>query len=286
MKTIHIAFLGIIVALAGTAWSAPKTKEQVEARGGKGGCVRCDLHGIDLRGKRLFMDSFQETNLRGAVFDNARLKGVRFIKADLTGASFKEADLTKANFEGANLTNADFTGAKFNQTNVRLATLTGTKGLPIPDPVPDPPHGRCSGKNICGLKKVEARVAATTAKPPKAVVRGGPNKGFLGAELYVTPGAGIAPGPGGFSVHQIVDALGTAKKTWKSFGKGQWMLTLNKTDQMSGKRLTMKILFARNRGGGGEGVLLKRVIANGQEFNQGQIFQLAQQLALKAEVKQ
>ena len=165
MKTIHFVILGIIVALAGTAWAAPKTKKQVLARGGKGGCYKCDLRGIDLSGKRMFMDSFQESNLQGAIFDKARLKGVNFIKADLTGASFKGADLTKANFEGANLTNADFTGAKFNQTNVRLATLTGTKGLPIPDAVPDPPHGRCFGKNICGLSPVKEKVAVPGLNP-------------------------------------------------------------------------------------------------------------------------
>ena len=40
-----------------------------------------------------------------------------------------------------------------------------------------------------------------------------PDTAFLGAELYVTPGARIAPGPGGFSIYQIVDTLGTGRKT-------------------------------------------------------------------------
>lgn len=111
----------------------------------------------------------------------------------------------------------------------------------------------------------------------------GPGKEFLGAELYVV--AGGSPMAGGFSVRQIVDALGTAKKNWKSFGTGQWMVTVDKVDKMSGKRLTMKMLFVRHKSGADDGVLLKRVIANGQEMNQGQIFQLAQQLAFKAEAK-
>ena len=64
------------------------------------------------------------------------------------------------------------------------------------------------------------------------------------------------------------------------------MLTLKKTDRMSRKRLIMKMLFVRYRGGGGEGVIMKRVIVNRQELNQGQIFQLVQRLALKAEAKQ
>ena len=63
------------------------------------------------------------------------------------------------------------------------------------------------------------------------------------------------------------------------------MLTLKKTDRMSRKRLTMKMLFTRLQASEGDGVLLRRVIANGQEFNQGQIFQLAQQLAFKAEAR-
>ena len=54
---------------------------------------------------------------------------------------------------------------------------------------------------------------------------------------------------------------------------------------MSGKHLTTKLLFTRLRASEGDGVLLKRVIGNGQEFNKGQIFQLAQQLAFKAEAK-
>ncbi len=136
------------------------------------------------------------------------------------------------------------------------------------------------------MKNLVALVIAALIFAPAsiAITAGGPGKVFLANEMYVV--AGGSPMAGGFSVHQIVDALGTAKKTWKSVGKGQWMLTVNKTDQMSGKRLTMKMLFTRLRASEGDGVLLKRVIVNRQEMNQGQIFQLAQQLALKAEAKQ
>ncbi len=154
MKTIHFVLLGIIVGLAGTAWAAPKTKEDVEARGGRGGCPKCELQGINLSGKRMFKVSFQESNLQKANFDGSNLTGTNFIGADLAGASFKGANLTHTNFGGANLTNADFTGAKFNQTSVRKANLTGTKGLPAPDPRGDPSSG-CSGRAICGLQKVE-----------------------------------------------------------------------------------------------------------------------------------
>ena len=88
----------LILTLAGLVWAAPKTKEEVEARGGKDGCYKCELVGIDLAGKRITMTSFQESNLQGAIFDNANLKGSRFINADLTGASFKGANLTKVDF--------------------------------------------------------------------------------------------------------------------------------------------------------------------------------------------
>ncbi len=137
------------------------------------------------------------------------------------------------------------------------------------------------------MKKFISLVIAALILAPAsiAIAAGGPGKEFLSRELNITPGAGIAPGPSGFTVQQIVDALGEAKKTWKSLSTGQWMVTVNKTDQMSGKRLTMKMMFARVRASEGNGVLLKRVIVNRQEMNQGQIFQLAQQLALKAEAK-
>ncbi len=164
MKTIQATVLCIIIMLAGTAWAAPKTKEQVLARGGKGGCPKCELQGINLSGKRMFKVSFQESNLQKANFDGANLTGTNFIKADLSGASFKGAKLTHTNFGGANLTNVDFTGAKFNQTSVRKANLTGTKGLPPPDPRGDPSSG-CSGRAICGLSTVKEKVAAPGLNP-------------------------------------------------------------------------------------------------------------------------
>ena len=91
---------------------------------------------------------------------------------------------------------------------------------------------------------------------------------------------------GAFSVHQIVDALGDAEKTWEAKESGQWLLTIQKDDRMTGKRQTLKMLFTKYQDESGKGVLMARVIANGQEMNKGQIFQLAQQLALKAEAKQ
>ena len=135
------------------------------------------------------------------------------------------------------------------------------------------------------MKNLVALVIAALIFAPAsiAIAAGGPSKEFLAKEMYVV--AGGSPMAGGFSVHQIVDALGATKKTWKAFGKGQWMVTVNKTDQMSGKRLSMKMLFTRLRASEGDGVLLKRVIANRQEMNQAQIFQLTQQLAFRAEAK-
>ena len=118
-----------------------------------------------------------------------------------------------------------------------------------------------------------------------AVAAGGPSKEFLARELHVTPGPGIAPGPSGFSVKQIVGALEGSKTSWKSLGKGQWRATVTKVDPTTRRYLTVKILFVGIGDDTGKGALMKRVNANGQELNLGQIFQFAQQLAFKAEAK-
>ena len=91
---------------------------------------------------------------------------------------------------------------------------------------------------------------------------------------------------GAFSVHQIVDALGDANKTWESKESGQWLLTIQKDDRDSGNRLILQMLFKRHRADDQSGVLLAQAVMNGQQMNQGQIFQLVQQLAMKAEAKQ
>ncbi len=244
-------------------------------------CLQCDLSGANLenanlQGLILGHVNFRDANLRGVNLRGASLGGAIFVGANMEGADLRKAQAGEALFMGATLTNAKLDGAWLDGAQFGAGRFEGK----------DYPAAVLEGASFAGVDMSRLKgLKPASPVPDTAIVPGGPGKGFLGAELYVTPGAGIAPGPGGFSVHQIVDALGTAKKTWKSFAKGQWMLTVNKTDQMSGKRLTMKMLFARLRASEADGVLLKRVIANRQEFNQGQIFQLAQQLALKAEAK-
>ena len=118
-----------------------------------------------------------------------------------------------------------------------------------------------------------------------ALAAGGPSKEFLARELHVTPGPGIAPGPSGISVQQIVGALEGSKTSWKSLGKGQWRATVTKVNPATRRYMTVKILFVGIGDDAGKGALMKRVNANGQVLNQGQIFQFAQQLAIKAEAK-
>jgi len=103
-----------------------------------------------------------------------------------------------------------------------------------------------------------------------AIAAGGPDKEFLAKEMCVV--AGGSPMAGGFSVHQIVDALGKGKKSWEAFDRGQWMLTFKKEDRMTGKHLTLKMLFTKHTDDSRKGVLIARIIANGQEFNKGEIF--------------
>lgn len=279
MRIPYLILAGFL-ALSGNAIGFEKSHLRSVLAGNP--CLECDLSGANLENANLkdmilgFVN-FQGANLRGANLRGASLDGAIFVGANMNGADLRKVQAADALFMGANLTNARLDGAWLNGAQFGAGRF---KGKNYPPAV-------LKGTSFKGVNL--ARVRGLKPKKPvpaSAIVKGGPDRKFLGAELYVTPGAGIAPGPGGFSVHQIVDALGTGRKSWKSFGRGQWMVTVRKTDQMSMKRQTMKMLFVRYRGGGGQGVIMKRVIVNRQELNQGQIFQLVQRLALKAEAKQ
>ena len=112
-----------------------------------------------------------------------------------------------------------------------------------------------------------------------------PGPDFLDAELHVTPGAGIEPGPSGFSVRQITAAMGEGKKHWKAQVGGQWILGIGKTDPLSGRKQALVVLFALRQGNPKNGVVIARMMGNRQEFPPALIFQFVQQAAIKAEGK-
>lgn len=243
-------------------------------------CLQCDLSGANLEnanleGLILGHVNFQGANLRGVNLRRASLGGAIFVGANMEGADLRKAQAREALFMGANMTNAMLDGAwldgaefgpkKFKGKKFPAAILTGAtfKGVDL--------------SRIRGLKPAKP-------VPDSAIVKGGPNKDFLGAELYVV--AGGSPMPGEIRVYQIVSALGYGKKSWASNNPGQWMLTFKKKHRKTGKRLNLKMLFTKHNDDSGEGVLMARIIANGQELNKGQIFQFMQKLAIKAEAKQ
>ena len=317
MKTF-IPWLIVLVGLGGVAQAF--NPGQLKTLLATKSCPGCDLSGANLshkdlrkanlekanlKGVKLVFTKFDEANLRGANLDGANIMRVDFWGADLEGAiltNIKKGDMM---FQGANLRGVDFTNSNLTKGRFGSETRRGKRY----------PPADITGAVFKGATldwRMEQRIkqqqkAASPAQitrqasrsdqgpgqtgtgkrftvPDSAIVRGGPNKGFLGAELYVV--AGGSPMAGGFSVHQIVDALGKGKKSWEAFDPGQWMLTFKKEDRMTGKRLILKMLFIQHRGDSGEGVLISRIIANGQELNKGQIFQFMRQRALKAEAKQ
>jgi uncharacterized protein YjbI with pentapeptide repeats len=66
------------------------------------GSAGADLHGVDMRGARLYY-----VNLAGAILSGTELHG-----ADLRGTILKQADLQSANLCGAVLRHTDLTGEK------------------------------------------------------------------------------------------------------------------------------------------------------------------------------
>ena len=116
------------------------------------------------------------------------------------------------------------------------------------------------------------------------VVKGGPDRNFLTAQALSVTG-NTPPVPVGAFVAQIVDALEGGKKKWKSTGKGQWLLTFDKKDQVSGKKLSMKVLFVKDPDPSGNYVVIARMIVNGQEANKAEVLAIANQLAAAAQSK-
>ena len=110
-----------------------------------------------------------------------------------------------------------------------------------------------------------------------------PDTAFLGAELFVM--AGGSPMAGEVPVKTIIDALDADNHHWENPDPGQYLLEVERMDKVTGKTMNMKMLFVQLKAEPSGGVMLKRVVANGQDFNTGQIFQLARQLALRAEAK-
>jgi len=282
MKFITL-ILGLVIFIGGTAMAFDPT--HVQRVKSKRDCQQCDLSNANLAGADL-----RGVNLANGWMRSANLKG-----ANLAGAILSYANLTGANLEGANLRGADVYGAMLMGANLRNAVFDEAD-LSEADFGPGKSGGKQFGKadvagatfdgaSLRGVKGLEVKAAPKRFHvPDSAVVRGGPSKDFLGTEIYVISGG--SPMAGAFSVHQIVDALGEAKKDWEALEPGQWLLTIQKDDRVSGKQMNLKMLFTRHRTEDESGVLLARAIINGQEMNQGQIFQLAQQLALKAEAKQ
>ena len=287
MKPVAIWILILIPALNAAYAFKPAHVQQVKA--GQD-CQQCDLRNANLEGTDL-----RGLNLANAWMTNANLKG-----ANLEGAKLDYATLSAANLEGANLKKTSAFDTKFLGTNLRGVSFDGAD-LTKADFGPGKwwgqqyPKADVAGASFSGakLKGVKGLPASATGQPTKR--RGSakdtrkrlgkmPTKDFLANEIYVI--AGGSPMAGAFSVHQIVGALGSGKKSWAAYNPGQWMLTFKKKHRKTGKRLNLKMLFTKHNDDSGEGVLMARVIANGQELNKGQIFQFMQQLALKAEAKQ
>ena len=59
------------------------------------------------RGEDLTGVSFQQSQVRGGVFDKAKLLGASFFDATLDDSTFKGADMRQVNLEMASLVNAD-----------------------------------------------------------------------------------------------------------------------------------------------------------------------------------
>ena len=269
---------------------------------------KANLEKANLKGAKLVFTIFDEANLRGANLDGAIMMRVDFFGADLEGAILTNIKRGDMMFQGANLRHADFTnsnltggrfgsenrsGKQYPPANITGANFNGVKmDWRLKQMIAEQkksqaqPSVASSQRNSPAKASKPKRTAQGKrfAVPDSAIVPGGPKKKFLGAELYVV--AGGSPMAGEFSVHQIVDAMGKGKKSWETFNPGQWMLTFKKKDRMTGKRLTLKMLFTKHKGDSGEGVLMARIIANGQELNKGQIFGLVRKLAFKAEAKQ
>lgn len=112
---------------------------------------------------------------------------------------------------------------------------------------------------------------------------GEPEKQFLNLEIHITPAPGVSPGPSGFSIKQIVEALGKAKKTWRLVRKDFWRVKVTKVNPSTKKYMTVQMLFKKLKSQSGKGALISKIIINGQNLNTGQIFQFIQQLAIRAE---
>lgn len=88
-------------------------------------CVRCDLRGANLSGRKL-----HSINLRGAYLIRTNLAGADLVGADLRGAwllqaNLKRANLQEAKLEGAKLIRADLTSANLHKADLRHAKLAG-----------------------------------------------------------------------------------------------------------------------------------------------------------------
>ncbi len=97
---------------------------------------KLELPGIDLRKALLEKTRFDESNLKGAIFENAYIKDVDFTKAALGQARFQgcllqgvkmvEADCGEANFKRCMIKDADCTKTDFSGASMRLLHVAKT----------------------------------------------------------------------------------------------------------------------------------------------------------------
>eukprot|EP00621_Florenciella_sp_RCC1693_P015583 CAMPEP_0182534062 /NCGR_PEP_ID=MMETSP1323-20130603/14976_1 /TAXON_ID=236787 /ORGANISM="Florenciella parvula, Strain RCC1693" /LENGTH=237 /DNA_ID=CAMNT_0024744033 /DNA_START=50 /DNA_END=763 /DNA_ORIENTATION=+ len=78
---------------------------------------KANFAGEDLTGV-----SFQQSQIRGGVFEKTKLLGASFFDATLDDSTFKDADMRQVNLEMASLVNADLTNAVITEAYVTGAT--------------------------------------------------------------------------------------------------------------------------------------------------------------------
>lgn len=90
---------------------------------------KANLRFADFAGQKLHKSDLHFTDFRSAVLTGANLNGSRAGDADFSNADMTGANLYKANLEHAKLDGARLHNANLEQTDIRRASLVGTKGL-------------------------------------------------------------------------------------------------------------------------------------------------------------
>jgi len=120
----------------------------------------------------------------------------------------------------------------------------------------------CSDNKTVSSESAPKSISSQAATPPA---------GFDKAKLFFAFGDKGDPAPSEMAVEEVTKPFidkGVAK--WSKLSETEWMLDINSEDKVTNKKSNMRLVFDKQARLNGD-VLLKRLVANGEDASQQQI---------------